>query len=301
MFYSPSLGHTANRKIFDAMACLSRRNVALSIGAVCISLFANAQTGAEAPVFDENDAELDQLVEDCRAMDGVGFIEGSQTICYNAAIFPAEFLALAELPPADQIIISSPGGNVATARIMSRILDERGEPVTIAGQCMSACAMVLVPGIDDLRIDNTAHISVHGMVMLSFPEWYGWQHNGEEPGQTDLMTAAMGYNFPYTLYRSGKDHMTAHLEGQSVDRGYIQTVHDRMYADAKAHGCRVDPDEYWGMIDAAHLQKYLGDRITHMERFIQSWDDPANNIYKDITTPIGSQTYIFDSDYTACE
>ena len=283
------------------MASFNFRYFAFCCSAILVGLIANAQTGAEAPAFDENDALLDELVEACLDMEGVGFIEGSQTICYNAAIFPAEFLRLAELPPADQIIISSPGGNVATARIMSRILDERAEPVTIAGQCMSACAMVLLPGIDDLRIDDTAHISVHGMVMLSFPEWFGWQRDGEQPGQTALMTAALGYNFPYTVYRSGKDHMEDHLEGQGVDIAYIQSIHDRMYQDAKTHGCRVDPDEYWGMLDAAHIKRFLGDRVTHMERFIQSWDDPSNNIYKGITTPIGSQTYIFDSDYTACD
>ena len=288
-------------KALKAMANLIYRFFVVSCSAILLGLVANAQSGVEAPTFDENDAALDVLVEACLGMEGVGFIEGTQTICYNAAIFPAEFLKLADLPPADRIIISSPGGNVATARIMSRILDERAEPVMIAGQCMSACAMVLLPGIDDLVIDDTAHISVHGIVMLSFPEWFGWQRDGEKPGQTAMMTAAMGYNLPYTLYRSGKDHMEAHLEGQGVDVDYIQSIHDRMYKDAEAHGCRVDPEAYWGMIDAAHIEKYLGDQITHMERFIQSWDDPANNIYKDITTPIGSQTYIFDSDYASCE
>ena len=288
-------------KALKAMANLNFRYFSVSCSAIMLGLVANAQSRAEAPIFDENDAALDELVEACLGMDGVEFIKGTQTICYNAAIFPAEFLKLAELPPADQIIISSPGGNVATARIMSRILDERAEPITIAGQCMSACAMVLLPGINDLRIDNTAPISVHGMVMLSFPEWFGWQRDGEKPGQTDLMTAAMGYNFPHTVYRSGKDHMEAHLEGQGVDIDYIQSIHERMYEEAKTHGCRVDPDEYWGVIDAAHIDRYLGDRVTHMERFIQSWDDPANNIYKNITTSISSQTYIFDSDYASCE
>lgn len=267
------------------------------IAGLLLAFPSNAQAGQEAPAFDENDPALDRLVEACLDMEGVGFIEDSDTICYNAAIFPAEFLALAELRPADQIIISSPGGNVATARIMSRILDERGEPVTIAGQCMSACAMVLLPGIDDLRIDNTAHIAVHGITQLSFKDWFGWQRDGEVPGRTDLMAASMGYNFPYVMYRSGKDHMVDHLDGQHVDQAFIQIINDRMRSDAEAAECRVAPDDYWGMIDAEHVREYLGDRVTHMERFIQSWEDPANNIYNDITTPIGEQTYIFNSAY----
>lgn len=251
-------------------------------------------------VFDENDPALDPLVEQCLGMDGVGFIEGTKTICYNSAIYPEQFLKLAELADADQIIISSNGGNVATARIMSRILDERGEPVIIAGQCMSACAMVLLPGIDDLRIDNTAHIAVHGIAMMGFTDWFGWLKNGEKPTGTDTMIATMGYNLPYTMHKSGKDHMVDHLKGQNVDQAYIDVISERMQAEAIEHPCRVQTDEYWGMIDAAHIQRYLGDHVTHMERFIQSWDDPANNIYKDITTPIAPQTYIFDRDYETC-
>lgn len=261
---------------------------------------ASAQATNEAIEFDENDPELDVLVEACLGMDGVGFIEDSNVICYNSAIYPAQFLELADMAPADQIIISSPGGNVATARIMSRILDERAEPVTIAGQCMSACAMVLLPGIDDLRIDDTAHIAVHGIAMMGFADWFGWLKDGEKPSPTDSMIATMGYNFPYTMHKSGKDHMVDHLKGQKVDQAYIDVVSERMQADALDHPCRVKPDEYWGMLDAEYLQTYLGDRITHMERFIQSWDDPKNNIYKDITTPIAPQTYIFDNDYQTC-
>jgi hypothetical protein len=259
---------------------------------------------SEAPsveiAFHSNDAALDPVIEQCLGTEGVSFFEDTQTICYNDAIFPDKFLKLADMPEADQIIISSPGGNVATARIMSRILDERGEPVVIAGQCMSACAMVLLPGVDDLRIDNTAHIAVHGIAMMNYSDWFGWLKNGAKPGASDTMIAGLGYNIPYTMHKSGKDHMEDHLAGQNVEQDYIDAVSDAMMSDARDHPCRVQPNQYWGMLDAAHLQIYLGDRITHMERFIQSWDDPANNIYKAVTTPIASKTYIFDDDYETC-
>ena len=51
------------------------------------------------------------------------------------------------------------------------------------------------------------------------------------------------------------------------------------------------------MIDAAHLRAFLGDRITRMEAFAQTWDDPANKVYKRVTVPIADQTYIFERDY----
>lgn len=249
------------------------------------------------PVFSEPDAALDAEVETCLATPGVNFLPGSDVICYNAAIFPEEFLQLADMAPVSRIIISSPGGNVATARMMSRILDTRDEPVVIAGQCMSACAMVIVPGADELLIHRSAHIAVHGIAMMGFDDWFGWLKAGAEPSSTDRMVAGLGYNFPYALHKSGRDHMSGHLEGQHVDPGYITDISERMQRDALEHPCRVGPDQYWGMIDAAHLRTYLGDRIVHMERFNQVWDEPENTLYRDTTVPISPTTYIFRRDY----
>lgn len=256
-------------------------------------LSANAQEIA----FDAPSASLDADVEACLAAEGVSVLPDTQTICYNAAIFPGQFLQLADMAPASRIIITSPGGNVATARMMSRILDQRNEPIIIAGQCMSACAMVLVPGADDLTIHHTAHLSVHGIVMMGFDQWFGWLQTGAKASSRDKLVAGLGYNFPYTLHKSGQDHMVEHLKGQDVDVDYIRTISDRMLSDALDHDCRVDPNAYWGMIDAAHLRTFLGDRITRMEAFAQTWDDPANKVYKSVTVPIADQTYIFERDY----
>ena len=267
-----------------------------AIGPAYLNGAAQAQSG-EAIRFDSPTAELDELVETCLATEGVYRIEGSDSICYNAAIFPREFLSLSEMDPADQIIVTSPGGNVATARIMSGILDGRGEPVVFAGQCMSACAMVLLPGADDIRIHRSAHFAVHGIVMMPFKQWYAWTHDGEEPSRAAALQAGFGYDFAYTMYQSGRDHMKGHLAAQNVDMDYIAEVSKRMLDSARQEDCRVAPDNYWGMLDAEYLQKYLGDRITYMEEFIQSWDDPNNNVYKDITVPIAPQTYIFEDDY----
>lgn len=255
-----------------------------------------AQHDTEA-AFDDPDLALDALVQECLDTEGVGFLSDDASICYNAAIFPAEFLQLADMRPAERIIITSPGGNVATARMMSRILDERDEPIVIAGQCMSACAMVLVPGADTLLIHRSAHIAVHGIAMMNFADWFGWLKGDQKPSYTDAMVAGLGYNLAYTMHKSGKDHITGHLEGQKVDRAYIDAVSRRMLHDARNWPCRVDPKDYWGMLDAAHLRTFLGDRIVHMERFAQSWDDPANTVYNDVTVPISAMTYIFDETY----
>ncbi|MEO1408038.1 MAG: hypothetical protein AAFV54_16345, partial [Pseudomonadota bacterium] len=140
----------------------------LCLASLIMSPVANAQ---ETFAFDRPDPETDQLVERCLEADGVSMLEGTDVICYNAAIFPEQFLKLNSLPAASRIIITSPGGNVATARGMSTILDNRGEPAVIAGQCMSACAMVILPGLDEVHIHNSAHISVHGITMMDFRTW----------------------------------------------------------------------------------------------------------------------------------
>ena len=250
-----------------------------------------------APAFDAPDAETDRLVEACLSTDGLSVLPDSDVICYNDAIFPEQFLKLREMPPASRIIITSPGGNVATARLMSTILDERGEPAVIAGPCMSACAMVILPGLDHVYIHHTAHIAVHGITMMDYRTWWGWLRDDREPSPSAAMMAHMGYDFGYSLHNSGRSHMQGHLEGQHVDLGFIETISEQMQADAKAHACRVDPKQYWGMLTAAHLRRFLGDHLIGMEAFAQSWDDPNNTAYKAITVPIAPRTYVFKPDY----
>lgn len=265
------------------------------LGWICGAIIVPFATAQQSFTFDQPDTETDRLVEKCLDTDGVSMLEGTDVICYNAAIFPEQFLKLNALPEASRIIITSPGGNVATARGMSTILDDRGEPAVIAGQCMSACAMVILPGLDEVHIHNSAHISVHGITMMDFRTWWGWQKDDATPPPMALMAAQLGYDFGFMMHRSGAQHMEDHLEGQGVELGYIEDVSDQMLDDALKHDCRVDPKDYWGMLDADHITTYLGDRIIRMEAFAQSWHDPNNRVYKSITKPIAPQTYIFDS------
>lgn len=260
------------------------------------AFYASTALAQEPQAFDPPDPGTDRLVERCLSTEGVTMLDGTDVICYNAPIFPEQFLKLNALPEASRIIITSPGGNVATARGMSTILDRRGEPAVIAGQCMSACAMVILPGLDAVHIHRTAHIAVHGITMMDYRTWWGWLKDDAPPPAMALMTAQLGLDFDYVLHSSGGDHMRDHLKGQDVDIGYIQSVSDRMLADALAQECRVDPKDYWGMLDAEHLRTFLGERIVRMEAFIETWGSPANNIYQDVTEPIAAQTYVFDRD-----
>ena len=268
---------------------------------ICGLIIAPLATAQSAITFDRPDAETDFLVEQCLDMEGVSMIEGTDVICYNAAIFPEQFLKLNSLPEASRIIITSPGGNVATARGMSTILDDRGEPAIIAGQCMSACAMVILPGLDEVHIHHSAHISVHGITMMDFRTWWGWQKDDATPPPMALMAAQLGYDFGFMMHRSGAQHMEDHLKGQDVNLGFINEISDQMLNAALDHDCRVDPKDYWGMMDAGHITDFLGDRIIRMEAFAQSWDDPNNKVYKGITHPIAPKTYIFQKVLDAAD
>lgn len=262
---------------------------------VLLSVFCAGLSAQAAVSFDEGDAVTDALVERCMEQDGVGMLEGTDVICYNAAIFPEQFLKLNDLPEASRIIITSPGGNVATARGMSTILDRRGEPAVIAGPCMSACAMVILPGLDEVHIHSSAHIAVHGITMIPYGRWWGWLKDDQEPSRLNIMTAQLGYDLNFAMHSSGTTHMKDHLAGQGVDQGYIDTISDRMEADARAFdGCRVDVKDYWGIVTAEDLQTYLGEHVTRMEKFVQSWSDPDNAGYRHWGEPISEGTYIMN-------
>ncbi len=244
---------------------------------------------------------LDKLVDTCLSQDGVAMIPDTDVLCYNAAIFPEQFLKLNDLPPASQVIITSPGGNVATARLMSTILDRRAEPAVIAGPCMSACAMIILPALDKVAIHQSAHIAVHGITMLDYSTWWGWLRQDAVPSTSAKMLAQLGYDFGFTMHDSGRNHVSGHLEGQDVAEDYIHEISEEMLADALGHDCRVDPKNYWGILDADHLTRWLGDRITILGEFTQSWDDPNNRYYRSISRPIGAKTYIFESDYAEAQ
>ncbi|MDJ0921885.1 MAG: hypothetical protein QNI84_12225 [Henriciella sp.] len=275
------------------------------ISAFFIAFLVHAMAASASPDVDfvDGSPEIDAVVEACLESEGVSLLTEFDTICYNSAIFPEQFLQLNDFDPAKQIVITSPGGNVATARLMSRILDTRGEPAIIAGQCMSACAMVILPGLDSVYIHRSAHIAVHGITIMDYRRWWGWLKGGAEPAPMNLMMAQLGYDFGFILHNSGLEHMEEHLEGQDVDFEYIASISDEMLIAAEAYECRVDPKDYWGMLDADHLRTFLSDRIRGMEAFAQNWEDPNNTVYKDVTVPISSKTYIFEKDHedAGCE
>lgn len=267
----------------------------LSLLSLCLGLSLLAV--AESASYATPDSALDALVAECLETEGVNQLEGTNTLCYNSAIYPEQFIKLNSLPPADRIIITSPGGNVATARGMSSILDRRAEPVIIAGPCMSACAMVILPSLDSVYIHRTAHIAVHGITFMDYRTWFGWLKDDEQPGSFDLIRAQLGYDFGFVMHYSGQEHIEEHYARQDMDLEFIKSIDAEMTETALAQSCRVPPKDYWGLLTPDHIRTYLGERLVGMEAFAASWDDPLNQYYQDVIEPLGPRTYVFSRDF----
>ena len=47
-------------------------------------------------------------------------------------------------------------------------------------------------------------------------------------------------------------------------------------------------------MDAGYMRKYLGNQITVMEDFVQSYDHPGFKPLRKITKRVGKNTYVFD-------
>ena len=239
---------------------------------------------------------MEAKVDECLETEGVGYLTDGETICYNSAIFPEQFLTLNTLDEGTSIIITSPGGNVATARLMSTILDRKDIPAVIAGPCYSACAMMTLPGLDEVYIHESAEIAVHGIIFAEFNDWYRWRHD-EEPSGIDRFQATMGYNFAFMEFVAARDHVEEHLEDQGVEVGYIGDISSAMLDDAAGHRCKTRFKDYWGIIPPAHVTTYLGDRLLNTPDNFDRFDGDRDSWFAESIVTLTGQTFIFADDY----
>lgn len=253
-----------------------------------------------AESFASPDPNVDALVEECIDETGVRMIGKEDNVaCFNDAIFPGSFFKFNALPASELTVITSPGGHVVTARIMSAVLDQRGGRVVIADQCASACAMMLTPAIEDLHIHRTAHFAIHGITILEHEEFGKWEEQrnarrrlGARSGFMQGLALGLGFSSGY--YSGGRDQFSGHLKGQGIDAEYQTKIGERMLKEAEDYRCLYPPGDYWGLLDAEYLRTYLDDQISVMEDFVQTYDHPEFEDMRDVTKRIGNRTYIFE-------
>ena len=255
---------------------------------------------ASAESFDDHDPAIDHLVEECLEEEGVRLIgEDDDVTCYNAAIFPSTFLEFNQLPETQLTVISSPGGHVITARLMATALDIRGGRVVIAGQCASACAMMLTPAINDLHIHRSAHFAIHGITTMTGEEFGKWEKKrrtriyGDNRPRGFMEGLSRGLGFSGGYYAGGRDQFEGHLKGQGIDAQYQNRISAVMLEEAEAHECIYPPGDYWGLLDADYLDEFLGDQISVMEDFVQSYDHDGFEEMRALSKRIGKNTYVF--------
>ena len=273
------------------------RHLLLLLGLLLFSAYVPAQSES----FDDGIPEIDDLVEQCLKEEGVRLMgPGDSVACYNTAIFPSTFFKFNSLPETDLTIISSPGGHVITARLMATALDLRGGRVVIAGQCASACAMMLTPAIEDLHIHRTAHFAIHGITTLTTEEFGKWEKSrkqriyGDSRPRGFVQGLSRGLGLSNGYYAGGRDQFEGHLKGQGIDVEYQNEIGETMLDEAEDYRCKYPPGDYWGLLDADYLRKYLGDQISVMEDFVQSYDHDGFKEMRALSKRIGANTYVFN-------
>ncbi|MAT36396.1 MAG: hypothetical protein CMK06_14865 [Ponticaulis sp.] len=271
--------------------------------ALCLAFMAVSGLSAAAQSnvkFDDGLPQIDRQVSECLRQKGIGFLPRTDVICYNAMIFPDHLKRLKTLPQARRIIFTSSGGNMLVARRMNEELRRRDTPVTIAGPCLSSCAMLIIPGLNRLHIHKTALIASHGITNLGFDDWYVWEHQGRRPSAMQRASASIGMDDDYMFYKSANVHVEQHLKSVGVDVGYINRISDRMSLDARRfRDCLVKPSDYWTIMTPDHIQAYLGRSVVRMERFVSGWSDPLNRAYTHIGVAISDQSYIMHEEYAS--
>ena len=103
-----------------------------------------------------------------------------------------------------------------------------------------------------------------------------------------------GFGFSNRYYAGSRDQFEGHLKGQGIDEDFQLKIGELMLEEAKDHTCLYPPGDYWGLLDAGYLRKYLGDQISVMEDFVQSYDHPGFGKMRAVSKRIGANTYVFN-------
>ena len=95
------------------------------------------------------------------------------------------------------------------------------------------------------------------------------------------------------IYSGGGGQFSSHLKNQGINTAYQSDISNIMIDEAKANDCRYRPSDYWGLLDADYLRDFLGDQISVMEDFVQTYDHRGFKRMRKVTKRIGANTYVF--------
>ncbi len=208
----------------------------------------------------------------------VAMLADGRTVCWTAGIFPVHMLALVNLlPEAERIVFSSRGGNVLTAITLANYLDDLDVPVIIAGQCVSACASVVVPGLRRARIHRSAFLVIHGITSFdgrTFMDDYRERKGLADDGRDAVMAELMVPN-AWNYYRVQWPRSVAFLNDRGIDPEYMGNAEARMIRAKAQLGCPLELFDYFAVLSPEHVRAYLGGRLAIIDDFATQWDAPG--------------------------
>lgn len=83
----------------------------------------------------------------------------------------------------------------------------------------------------------------------------------------------------------------------SCEQEYITDISELMLDDASKLKCRANPDNYWGVLDLAYVEKYLGTRMYSNSDLSTLTYDQNNALSAEFATYITDETFMFRDDF----
>jgi hypothetical protein len=247
---------------------------------------------ARSPALTGPAAEV--AVEACLAGDGeiVEMLSDGESICWRSGIFPLQFLKLGELvPDAKRMVLSSRGGNVLTAITMANYLRGAELPVIIAGECVSACASVITPGLEGGRIHESAFFLVHGITSYdarTFLADFRARKGADDESAADSFVTGLMMPNAWNYYSVQWPRTVGFLEKRGIPVSYMTEPETRMKAAKDTLGCPLELFDYFALLERGHVLAHVGARFAVVDDFADDWSDDRLSKYREALTPISA-------------
>lgn len=253
----------------------------LAIAAIALSFLAGRSAEARpAPDPLLLGSDIETAIETCLShrTERVELMEDGETICWNSAIFPLELAKFAQLSPdAKRLVFSSRGGNVLTAITLANLISSLDMPVVFAGECVSACASIVAPGVTGARIHKSAYFLIHGITSFdsdTFLDDYKARKTAE--ADDNASPTMLGFAAPgaWNYYRVQWPRNEKYLMDRGISPDYMLEAEHRMIAAKDALGCPLELFDYFAILTREHILSHLGDRFSVVDDFADDWTDP---------------------------
>lgn len=253
---------------------------------------------------------VDARVIECLAdtTERVELMEDGETICWNSAIFPLQVLRFSGLAnDAERLIFSSRGGNVVTAITLANMISNLDLPIIFAGECVSACASVIAPGVTNARIHSSAYFLIHGITSFDFQTFksdfvHRKTQEAEQEGRDGFSPAAL-VPMAWNYYQVQWPRSVKFLEERGIAKDYMLEAETRMIDAKDDLDCPLELFDYFAVLSREHIVQHLGSRLSVIDEFAGAWEDPRLSVHMPYLRAIsedGVVAYIHEMNNKRC-